>query len=153
MPQSAILVRWTFDLAANTNVGQRVVLDDMAGEFPRFDERRAGLPYRHGWFASSTNGRNFETGFDSLSHIDLSTNRRTTLTLAAGDAAGEPIFVPRTADAAEGEGWLLSVIYRGETDTSDLIILDAQAITAGPVATVHMLRRAPFGFHGNWVGA
>jgi carotenoid cleavage dioxygenase len=47
----ARLVRWTFDLAAPSNQIKREPLDDLAGEFPRFDERRAGLPYRHGWFA------------------------------------------------------------------------------------------------------
>jgi carotenoid cleavage dioxygenase-like enzyme len=149
----AVLVRWTFDLAAASNAVKRTVLDDMAGEFPRFDERRTGLPYRHGWFASVAGGDNSLAGFDSLSHIDLTTGRRTTLLLPAGDNASEAVFVPRSRDAAEGDGWLLAPIYRGATDTSDLIILDAQDILAGPVATVHMPRRVPFGFHGNWVGA
>ena len=130
---------------------KRTVLDDMAGEFPRFDERRTGLPYRHGWFASQVD-RDLH-GFDSLSHIDLTTGKRTTMMLPNGDKASEPVFVPRTADAAEGDGWLLAPVYRAATDTSDLIVLDAQDITSGPVATVHVPRRVPFGFHGNWVGA
>ncbi len=148
---SAVLVRWTFDLAAPSNTVKRTVLDDMAGEFPRFDERRAGLPYRHGWFASQA-GRDV-LGFDSLSHIDLATGKRTTMLLPDGDNASEPVFVPRSADAGEGDGWLLAPVYRAATNTSDLIILDAQDITAGPVATIHVPRRVPFGFHGNWVGA
>jgi hypothetical protein len=47
MPErsSARLVRWTFDLKAPSDTIKREPLDDMAGEFPRFDERRAGLDY------------------------------------------------------------------------------------------------------------
>src|SRR6478672_10604044 len=44
----AYLTRWTFDLNTNTNAFKREQIDDLAGEFPRFDERSAGLSYRHG---------------------------------------------------------------------------------------------------------
>ena len=40
---SARLVRWTFDLAGASDTIKREPLDDLAGEFPRFDERHAGL--------------------------------------------------------------------------------------------------------------
>src|SRR5207302_320093 len=43
--------RWTFDLAGNTDRFQQTYLDDLIGEFPRIDDRRAGLKNRHGWYA------------------------------------------------------------------------------------------------------
>ena len=149
---SASLVRWTFDLAANSNVVKREPLDDMAGEFPRLDERYAGLGYRHGWFAANTH-RDGQIGFDAIAHIDHASGKRSDYLLNAGDAAGEPIFVPRSETAAEGDGWLLSVIYRGNEDASDLAVFEAQNVTAGPIATARAPRRVPFGFHGNWRGA
>ena len=66
-------------------------------------------------------------------------------------AAGEPIFVPASPDAGEDEGWVLSVVYDAGRDASDLVIVDASDFTAAPVATVHLNRRVPFGFHGSWV--
>jgi carotenoid cleavage dioxygenase len=30
------------------------------------------------------------------------------------------------------------------------VVLDAQAIDKGPIATAELPRRVPFGFHGNW---
>ena len=55
-PAKAIahLTRWTFDLASNSDGFKREQIDDLAGEFPRFDERLAGLDYRHGYFAASS---------------------------------------------------------------------------------------------------
>ncbi|MEO8925787.1 MAG: carotenoid oxygenase family protein [Caulobacteraceae bacterium] len=150
--RGARLVRWTIDLAGATDQIKREPLNDLAGEFPRFDERRAGLSYRHGWFAGNS-GRLGGFGFDTIAHIDLATGRRLAHHLPMGDATGEPIFVPRSSDAPEGDGWVISVVYRGEEDRSDFLIFDAQDLPAGPIATAQMPRRVPFGFHGNWRAA
>jgi carotenoid cleavage dioxygenase-like enzyme len=146
---AARLVRWTFDLAGDSDAIKREPLDDMAGEFPRFDERYAGLGYRHGWFAANTAGDG-AVRFDALAHIDLKTGARDVYRFAAGDAPGEPIFVPRDAHASEGDGWVVAVVYRGAEDRSDFLVFDAQGIEAGPIATAKLPRRVPFGFHGNW---
>ena len=131
---------------------KRERLDDLAGEFPRFDERRAGQAYRHGWFAASSE-RKGDVNFSSIAHVDVAKGKREVFTLARGDATGEPIFVPRKADAEEGDGWLVSVVYRGEDDVSEFLVLDAQNVGAGPIATARLPRRIPFGFHGNWRSA
>ena len=146
----ARLTRWTFDLAANTNTFKQDWIDDLAGEFPRFDERFAGLHYRHGFFAASSDRSDRTDGFDTLAHIDLKTRTRSVYQLPRGDAVSEPIFVPRSADAPEGDGYLLATIYRGAEHRSDLAVFDATALENGPVAVAELSHRVPFGFHGNW---
>ena len=145
----ARLVRWTFDLAAPSSTIKREPLDDLPGEFPRFDERRAGLSYRHGWFAGRA-GRGPAEGFDRIAHVDLETGKRKTYQFAKGDAPGEPVFVPRSPGTPEGDGWILALVYRGAEDRSDLAVFDAGAVDAGPIAVAKLPRRVPFGFHGNW---
>ena len=142
-------MRWTFDLAAASDTIKRESLDDLPGEFPRFDERHAGLAYRHGWFAGRAGGR--EGGrFDSIAHIDLNRAGARPTHSTPATAPGEPVFVPRSADASEGDGWVIAVIYRGAEDRSDFVVFDAQAIEAGPIGVAKLPRRVPFGFHGNW---
>lgn len=148
---AAVLTRWTFDLAGNTDVIGREVIDDMPGEFPRFDERRAGLSYRHGWFAANLR-RPGAISFDAIAQVDVAQGTRRSYDLPAGDATGEPIFVPRSADAPEGDGWVISLIHRGGEDVSELLVFDAADIAAGPIAAAKTPRRVPFGFHGNWRG-
>lgn len=147
-PAGARLVRWTIDLAGNTNVIKQEKLDDLAGEFPRFDERRAGLSYRHGYFAASSTNSD-KILFDSIAHIDVTTGKRTTHTFADG-MPGEPVFVPRAADAAEGDGWLVATVYRPSEDRSDLVVFEAMDVAKGPIGWAELPRRVPFGFHGNW---
>jgi carotenoid cleavage dioxygenase len=146
---AARLVRWTLDLAADSNIVHREPLDDLAGEFPRFDERRAGLAYRHGWFAGNTTSQR-ELGFDAIAHVDLKTGKRGVYAFPTGDVPGEPVFVPRSGGADEGDGWLVALAYRGAEDRSDFVVFDAQDVTAGPIGLAKVPRRVPFGFHGNW---
>jgi carotenoid cleavage dioxygenase len=148
---SARLTRWTFDLNADTNRVGRQALDDLPGEFPRFDERRTGLAYRHGWFAATTE-RTGEIRFNAIAHVDLQTGKRVAYEFPAGDMPGEPVFVPRSSEAGEGDGWLIALAYRGSEDRGDLVVFDAADITAGPIAVAKLPRRVPFGFHGNWRG-
>ena len=137
--------RWTIDPAGGTDAFSSRPLDDLPGEFPRIDDRRAGLPYRHGWYAGSRGD-----SLDTIAHLDHASGRRTLLSLPAGDVTSEPVFVPRAPNAPEGDGWLLAVIWRGAEQRSDLVVLRADAITDGPVATIRLPQRVPFGFHGNW---
>lgn len=62
----------------------------------------------------------------------------------------EAVFVPSAHDAPEGAGYLLANVYDASIDKSHLLILDAENITAGPLATAQLDHRVPLGFHGNW---
>ena len=51
---------------------------------------------------------------------------------------------------AEDDGWLLAFVTDPATDHSELVVLDAHEVDAGPIARVKMERRVPLGFHANW---
>lgn len=148
-PPPARLFRWTFDLAGG-NAFKEEQLDDRAGEFPRFDERFCMSDYRHGWVASENVADPSQKRRDGLTHYDLETGKSTTWNAGPEDRCGEPIFVPRNETSPEGDGWLLSVVWRGAENRSDLAIFEATDIGRGPVALAHLSSRVPAGFHGNW---
>jgi carotenoid cleavage dioxygenase len=143
------LWRWTVDLASGTVKEEQ--LSDRAEEFPRVDERVASRPHRYGYGASLSSGA--DLGFDgsSLLKHDLSTGATEAHDYGAGRSTAEGVFVPRSPDSAEDDGWVMSYVHDASTDRSDLVILDAQDIAGQPVATVHLPARVPVGFHGNWV--
>ncbi|MDO9709277.1 carotenoid oxygenase family protein [Paracraurococcus lichenis] len=147
----AHLTRWTLDPAAGTDAFRRERLDDMTGEFPRLDERRAGLPNRHGVFVGQSPAVRRDLALDTLVWCDLANGGRARFTVPEGDALSEAVFVPRDAAAAEGDGWLLTVAWRGAEKRSEVLVLDTQDVAAGPVATVTLPGRVPHGFHGAWV--
>ena len=43
------------------------------------------------------------------------------------------------------------LMYDAERGCSDLVILDAQAISAGPIARLKLSNHVPYGLHGSFV--
>jgi carotenoid cleavage dioxygenase len=142
------LDRWTIDLSAGKVLEERI--DDRAQEFPRVDDRLTGRQHRYGYtehFGWGDGG----IRYGSLLKHDLRAGTAAEHVFGPGRQAAEGVFVPASPTAAEDEGWVLSVVYDGERDGSDLVILDATDFAGAPVATVTLPQRVPFGFHGNWV--
>ena len=142
----ASLHRWRVDLRAGR--ASEGPLDDRTVEFPRFDERRAGLAHRYGYAVERALERGAGT---TLVKYDLRRGATTVHDFGTGHAPAEPVFVPASSTAGEDEGWLLSYVYDAARDSSDLVILDAADFTGKPVATVSLPQRVPFGFHGSWL--
>lgn len=151
---AARLWRWTFDLGRAGNGFERECLDDLVAEFPRIDERFTGRRHRFRYATAHATARprgdDESALFDSLVRYDLGAGTRTLFTLPAGDVVSEPVFVPRAADAPEGDGWLLAVAWRAQEARSDLLVLDAADLASGPLALARLPHRVPFGFHGTW---
>ena len=142
------LTEWTIDLGDNARGIGRRILDDLPGEFPRLDERFALNPYRHGYYTGAAGVKDLL--FNAVVHHDFASGRREEHTVPKGDVVGEPVFVPRSADADEGDGYLLALVYRAAENRSDLILLDASNVADGPIACAELPHRVPYGFHGNW---
>ncbi len=147
---SPTLDRWTIDTSSGKVIEER--LDDRPQEFPRVDERTVGRRHRYGYSAAATLDET-DVRFDGVALLkhDFEHGSVEAREFTKGAGAAEGVFVPRTADAAEDDGWIMAFTYDPDRDVSDLLILDAQDIAGDPVATVHLPQRVPFGFHGNWV--
>ncbi len=143
--------RWTIDPA--TRRVERKVIDEQPQEFPRCDERLLGKPYRYAYaMPLADEGSAFGSKTHLIKH-DLQTGARAIHEFGAQRYPGEFVFVPRHADAAEDEGWLMGYVIDMAHQTTDLVILDAQAFSGPPQAVVTIPHRVPPGFHGNWVPA
>ncbi len=142
------LTRWVFDLKTGKASQER--LDNMNVEFPRVDERFNGRQYRHA-YKNGTVNKALDTQFDSIVHYDLKTGEKQIHNFGVGAFPLEPVFVPRSMNAPEGDGFLLSYVYRESSKTSDLVILDAQHLRDKPLAIIQLPHRVPYGFHGCWV--
>ena len=146
------LTRWTIDLAGNSNRATREQIDDLNAEMPRVDERFAGQPYRHGWYMANIGSENPQI-HNAIAHFDLHTGRHAVRVLGPADAAGEPVFVPRSSSAPEGDGYIIALVNRAATNTGELLILHAQDIAGEPAAVLKLPRHVPPGLHGNFVAA
>ena len=146
----AQLTRWTLDLGSETETYDVELLDDRKCEFPRLDERFAGLQYRFGYMACDSRPKEKAGLFNSIARVDHLTGKTTMHELPVGCATNEPVFVPTNSDSKEGEGVLLANVFDGNLNSSHLLVLDAENVDSEPLAVAHLDHRIPFGFHGNW---
>jgi len=143
--------RWTIDPTARQVA--RKVIDEAPQEFPRLDERLLGKPYRYAYTMPLARGGEEFVSETHLIRHDLHTGARQVHAFGANRYPGEFVFVPRHADSAEDDGWLMGYVIDVTSQTTDLVIINAQDFAGKAQATITLPHRVPPGFHGNWVPA
>ncbi|GAA0271828.1 carotenoid oxygenase family protein [Alteraurantiacibacter aestuarii] len=116
------------------------------GDMPRIDDRFAMEKYRTGYFAL----RDFPQM--GIGQIDWETGEVKVHELE-GAASQEPLFVPRSAYSAEGDGFVLVAVDRMAEKRMDLLILDGNDVSRPPLATIKLPFAQPMAFHGCWMPA
>jgi len=140
--------RWSIDLAAGQVTGERI--DDLSGEFPRINDRRAGRQTRF-LYNSLARDWAFEFNFNGVVKYGLQSGRSEQFRYGPAETSGEHVFAPDPGGTAEDDGWLMTIVSDRESRESALVVLDARDVAAGPVARVRIPRRVPLGFHANWL--
>ena len=142
------LTRWTVDMASNSDQFESTTtLSDFVGEFPRNDDRFQMKPYRHGWMLGFGGARS------SLGHVDLATGETEVWEAPPTTRVEEPCFIPRSPDAAEGDGWIVQAGTDSQTMLTLLNLFEATRVSAGPIATIRLPVRMKPAYHGAWVDA
>ncbi|MEM7151911.1 MAG: carotenoid oxygenase family protein [Myxococcota bacterium] len=141
-----------FTINPTTGTASRQLVDDRQSEFPRTDPRRQGLHNRYGYAISLDPRDKGRPPLQStlVRKYDFETGMVQTHQFADGLELSELVFVPDSPGAGEDEGWLVGYGYDPKADRSQLVIMDATNLRAGPVGRVMLPGRVPHGFHGTW---
>ena len=142
--------RWSLNMA--NGAVREAQIDDRFTDFPMIDLRLQGQEHRYNYgLTLAHKSEDYPMHPKGIFKYDRREGLMEEWSLGEAIQPDEALFVPASSEAGEDEGWLLSVIYNRMTDQSELVILDAQSVTAGPIARVLIPQRIPFGFHGAWV--
>ncbi len=124
-------------------------LDDRNTEFPMIDAGLIGRKNRYTYNVSINN--DFTMYFDGIVKYDVETCETERYEFGPGRYGSEAPFAPRPSAKAEDDGYLTTFVYDAAEDRSELQILDAADVAAGPVGRVLLPQRVPNGFHACWV--
>jgi carotenoid cleavage dioxygenase-like enzyme len=122
---------------------------DRSCEFPIVYQNEVGQPWRYTYISihrdESDIGKellNAIAGFDrqtgNLVIADMGENRYPT----------EPIYVPHPEDPQRG--WILTVVYDGNTDSSEVRIYQSDRLEDEPICRLGLPSVVPPSFHGTW---
>ena len=126
-------------------------LERGAAEFFQVSAARLGRRSRVAWAGRLSPYQLFALG--GVARIDLETGRADEFSFGAGRFGGDFQVVARRGATAEDDAWLLVLVHDEWTDISSLLVLDARAPSRGPLASVHLRRRVPYGVHSLWLAA
>ncbi|TMR28213.1 dioxygenase [Nonomuraea zeae] len=152
----SVLHRWILDPAGTGVTAREEQLDDRSVEMPTMNDTRVGRPARY--LYTIIGGAPNSQDDCAIVKYDIESGKSTSYDLAPEVAIGEAVFVPSSGGpgAPEGprgedDGWLISIATLRDGSASQLLVLDATDLPAGPVASVELPRGVPTGFHGSWL--
>ncbi|HZN16442.1 MAG TPA: carotenoid oxygenase family protein [Acidimicrobiales bacterium] len=145
----AHLYRYRFNLV--TGATSEAYLDDDNTEFPTMDVSRLGRPTRYAYNMRISPEPSLL--FDGIVKYDTQTGDSDRHWFGDGRWGSEAPFAPRTMSPgrAEDDGYLVSFVQDEVEQRSEVVVLDAADLGAGPVARVLLPGRVPIGFHAVWV--
>lgn len=122
---------------------------DRSCEFPVIQPHEVGKPSRYTYLSMHRQTTDARTEmYDAIARFDHHTGTLTEADLGSNHYPTEPIYA---ADVHQPEqGWVLTVVYDGHTDTSEVWIYDADGLDREPVCRFALPHVIPPGFHGTW---
>ena len=150
------ITRLSVDLSQKTpkEYGIETLYQNFLGALPRQDDRYNTAPYKIGFLPCPDPDPKDPAKRPSSCYARMDHSTRKTQVYRAPDGAtlAEACFAPRSKTAPEGSGYLMGVAsYARENGRCDLVILDAEHLDQGPVATVKLPTRVAGQIHGWWV--
>ena len=124
-------------------------------EFPQVDPRVVGRRHRY-LYCPALRGdalNDARWGFQAVQRLDLRRDRVEAFDFGASVVVEEHLLVPRPGSSREGQGWLIGTGFDVRRQRSFAAVFDAEAISAGPLATVELPFWVPYGFHGHFAPA
>ena len=143
------LHEWRINLKTGEVVER--TLSNTPCDFTRVNDSYACHPTRYVYAAVFNPVRPFS--FDGVMKFDNETGTTTEFKFGDQRFGGEAVFAPRINADAEDDGYLICFVHDEARNQSECLILSAGHVDAGPVATLIMPFRVPYGFHAGWVSA
>jgi len=140
--------RFTVDLKRGVATSEQI--DDLGGDFPRINPAYTGVRSRFHTMGAFKGRPDVIGHFDTIVQYDDLLGVRRDWWAGPGMVVGEAVFAPDPDGVAENDGWLLCTVSDRASGATDLAVIDAHDVEAGPIARVHLPGRVPFGFHSCW---
>ncbi|MDZ8241621.1 MAG: carotenoid oxygenase family protein [Nostoc sp. ChiQUE01a] len=118
-------------------------------EFPVVPRLQVGQPWRYTYVALLPKRMNpGQEWLSAIARFDYKTETLTEVDLGENIYTSEPIHAQDSQNAERG--WVLIVVYDGNSDKSEVWIFDSDRLDAEPVCKLGLPSVIPHSFHGTW---
>ena len=124
---------------------------DKSCEFPIVPAAKIGQPSRYIYLAMNRADVDMVAElYGAIARLDTETRNLTIADCGENRYPAEPIYVP---DISSEKGWILTVVYDGNSDKSEVWIFDSDGLSHAPICTLELPGVIPLSFHGTWQNA
>jgi all-trans-8'-apo-beta-carotenal 15,15'-oxygenase len=138
---------WRYGLDLEQKTVTETCLLSRSSEFPTLHPQWVGQRHRY-LYLNVTDQPTGNAPLQAIQKLDLAGDGASFWSAAPQGFVGEPVFVPYPDGTQEDAGWVLMMVYDAAHGRSNVVILEAQNIAAGPVCRLHLKHHVPYGLHG-----
>lgn len=88
--------------------------------------------------------------YGAIARLDTQNGNLTIADCGENRYPAEPIYVP---DISSEKGWIVTVVYDGNSDSSEVCIFDSDGLSRPPICQLELPGVIPLSFHGTWKSA
>ncbi|MEA5510075.1 carotenoid oxygenase family protein [Crocosphaera sp. UHCC 0190] len=141
---------WEIEInPSNSQVINQQQLLDRGLDFPITPKHQTGQFWRYTYLSVHRDQANLSQEiFGAIARFDRQLNTLSIADMGENGYPSEPIFVPNSSNSEQG--WVLTVVYHGDRDRSEVRIYDSEALDHDPICCLALPHVIPLGFHGTW---
>ncbi|MBW4664038.1 MAG: carotenoid oxygenase family protein [Chroococcus sp. CMT-3BRIN-NPC107] len=140
---------WQIHLNPHTGIEANEQILDNHCEFPVVPPQQVGQSSSSTYLSVHRQGIDSSKEiFGAIARFDHKTNTLTVADMGENRYPSEPIFAPNPEKP--DTGWIITVVYDGNTDKSEVLVLDSEGLDREPICKLSLLSVIPPGFHGTW---
>ncbi|MDJ0600227.1 MAG: carotenoid oxygenase family protein [Crocosphaera sp.] len=141
---------WEIEIDPKTaKVIREEQLLDRGSDFPIVPSHQTGQNWRYTYLSVHRDKADLSKEiFGAIARYDRQLNKITVADMGDNRYPSEPIFVPHRPNSQQG--WVLTVVYDGNTHRSELRIYDSEGLDNSPICRLGLPNVIPIGFHGTW---
>lgn len=122
---------------------------DRGCEFPVIPQHQVGQPWRYTHLSIYREGTDLAHELlNAIARFDRQTGNLSVADIGENCYPTEPIYVPHPDNPEQG--WLLTVVYDGNSDRSEVRIYQCDRLEDEPLCRLGLPSVIPPGFHGTW---
>jgi all-trans-8'-apo-beta-carotenal 15,15'-oxygenase len=143
---------WRYTVDTKTGLVSKKLLTDIQCFFGVVNPKLSAQKHRYIYMAMGSLGKGLAPP-QGIACFDCETKSMDTWMPKEYEFCGEPMFAAKDNPSNDDDGYILSVLFNGKTEQSELVIIQATNIAAGPVARIPLGVGLPHGLHGCWTSA
>ena len=141
---------WRYTIQVSAGSVAKECLSDEQTYFGVINQAMSGQKHSYIYAASGAPGDRV-TPPQGIVKINVDTKETQSWYPEEYEFCGEPMYAPKKgedADSAEDNGFVMSVLFNGQKNESELIVFEAKNISKGPISRVPLGLAVPHGLHG-----